>query len=126
MMKRVEPSISKFRLGTVIASGVLALGSCSASATDQRAEGEAEAHIAPHERSEPTSLFVTADGQFELDGENVPRDDLQARLAAIAVMHPQPQLQFSNDAGARYGDVAFAMTAAQRVGLKRLGIIGGT
>jgi biopolymer transport protein ExbD len=121
-MKRVGSRIYGFALGAAIAGGALALGGCGA----QRAKVEAEPPAARQEKPELIKLTVTVDGQFAIDGERVSRDDLQAKLAAIASMHPQPEVHLDSEAGAKYGDFAFAMAAAQRVGLKHFGVIGGT
>ncbi len=62
-----------------------------------------------------------------VDGMAISREDLDVRFAAIAAMEPQPQVMISPDAGARFEDIAFVMTVAQRTGVvRKFGVIGGT
>lgn len=61
-----------------------------------------------------------------IDGEVVSQSDLSSRLAAIASMQPQPQVEIRGDASLKFGEVAFVIAAVQRAGLRRVGIIGGT
>ena len=110
-----------FRPG-VVAAVMLALGHGAVSAQDTG--GPAASRL----KASPLTITVTvkADGVFLMDGMMVSRDGLQAQLAVIAAMQPQPEVHISSDPGAGYGDVAFAMAATQRAGIRRLGVIGGT
>jgi biopolymer transport protein ExbD len=79
--------------------------------------------------AEPTPIMVQVnpDGGILVDGTAISREDLEVRFAAIAAMEPQPQVMISPDAGARFEDIAFVMTAAQRTGVvRKFGVIGGT
>jgi|JI10StandDraft_1071094.scaffolds.fasta_scaffold914951_2 biopolymer transport protein ExbD len=79
--------------------------------------------------AEPTPIMVQVnpDGGILFDGTAISREDLEVRFGAIASMEPQPQVMLAPDAGARFEDVAFVMTAAQRTGVvRKFGVIGGT
>lgn len=74
----------------------------------------------------PITLRALADGTIALDGVTVSREDLPRRFAEIAAMDPQPEVRIEPEAGAPYDAVAHAMAAAQRAGVMRMGVIGGT
>lgn len=110
-----------FRSG-LVAAGLLALGHTPVFAQD--VDAPAASRLKPANLT--VNVTVKADGSILIDGMVVSRDGLQAQLAAIASVQPQPEVHISSDVVARYGDVAFVMAAVQRAGIRRLGVIGGT
>lgn len=81
---------------------------------------------APAVTPKPVNITVKEGGVLLIDGEVVSQSDLSSRLAAIASMQPQPQVEIRGDASLKFGEVAFVIAAVQRAGLRRVGIIGGT
>jgi biopolymer transport protein ExbD len=59
-------------------------------------------------------------------GEDVTRNELDRRLKIEAARGVQPEIHIEPDRDAQYGVVAHVMAAAQRNGLKKMGVIGGT
>lgn len=74
----------------------------------------------------PPVIVTITDAAITLDGEVVARDDLAERFEAIAKRDPQPEVHFRTERGASYQIVAPVMASAQRAGIKRTGVIGGT
>ncbi len=72
------------------------------------------------------TVKVFGDGSIFVDDVMIERAALAARFAAIAAMNPQPQVAIAPNRDAKYADIAFVMAAAQREGLAKLGVIGGT
>jgi biopolymer transport protein ExbD len=73
----------------------------------------------------PVAISVDFDGRILWNGIEVSRSDLDGLLAAEAKKQEQPEIHIMPNRIARYGDVAHVMAAAQRNGLKRMGVVGG-
>ena len=58
--------------------------------------------------------------------EEVSRAVLEERFKVEAQRDVQPEIHIEPDRDAQYGVVAHVMAAAQRNGLKKMGVIGGT
>jgi biopolymer transport protein ExbD len=82
---------------------------------------------APPPRQPPVvvQLEVDAAGRFVWNGEPLPdRAALEARLAEAARQPEQPEIHLRPHRQAKYDAVAAALTAAQRHGLARIGLVG--
>lgn len=71
-------------------------------------------------------LVVRADGAYFWNGERVSLENLEQRFKLAAAQTPQPTVAVSAERGADYETVAAAMNLAQKSGLTKLGVIGGT
>lgn len=74
---------------------------------------------------EPVRIRVDFDGSIMWNGEVVSRAGLDQRLSVEAKRAMQPELHIEPHRLAKYGVVAHVMAAAQRLGMTRMGIIGG-
>jgi biopolymer transport protein ExbD len=73
-------------------------------------------------------IVVDFDGTISWDGTTVPNEaDLVTRLTALGKQPEvdQPEVHLSPNKLATYGVVAGVMSDAQRLGVKKLGVIGG-
>ncbi len=104
-----------------LAAAVIAM--MSTACVQARVERAAEAVEA---QPAPILVHINGDGSILIDGEPVRRDDVEARFAAIAARSPAPEVHITGDGKAAYGDMAHVMAAAQRAGVAKLGVIGGT
>ena len=68
-------------------------------------------------------LAVDAQGQFFLGKQAIAADALEAALQQEAAKEPQAQLYIRGDRKVPYEQVAFAMTAAQRAGMAKIGFV---
>ena len=77
------------------------------------------------EQPKPQNILfgVTADGSYFWNEQKIDDGELPGRLAAEAVKEPQPELHIRGDKAVRYEQVARAMAAAQRAGLRKIGFI---
>ena len=82
--------------------------------------------VAPVEALAPVSVRILGDGTIMIKDAPVSRDELDAQLAKLAAMDPQPEVHVEPELGAPYGNIDHVMAALQRAGLKRMGVIGGT
>jgi biopolymer transport protein ExbD len=73
--------------------------------------------------SENLQLAVNAQGQFFLGKQSVTADELEHVLREQASKDPQAQLYIRGDKKVPYEYVAYAMTAAQRAGLVKIGFV---
>jgi biopolymer transport protein ExbD len=69
------------------------------------------------------AIAIDADGVLFWDEERVEEGQLAARMAAAALLSPQPELQLRADKNTRYEVVAQVMAAAQSHGLTKLGFV---
>ena len=70
-------------------------------------------------------IDVTPGGTFVWNGEVLPgREELEARMQAASAQPDQPEIHLRPDRLAKYDTVAIALAAAQRLGLKKIGLIG--
>jgi biopolymer transport protein ExbD len=74
---------------------------------------------------EVVQLDVTPAGAFLWNGEPVTtREALEARLAAAGAQAEQPEIHLRPNRAAKYDAVAAALSAAQRHGLVKIGLVG--
>jgi biopolymer transport protein ExbD len=76
-----------------------------------------------HALTDAVQLTVDAQGHYFLADKNVPADLLEDSLRTAAEKAPQLQLYIRGDKKVAYEQVAWAMTAAQRAGLSRIGFV---
>ena len=71
------------------------------------------------------TIDIDFDGTLYWNGEQLTgRPDLEARMQAAAAMADQPEIHLKPNKLVKYRNVAMVMAEAQRLGLKKLGIIG--
>jgi biopolymer transport protein ExbD len=80
----------------------------------------------PDDAPEPVRLFVDFDGSIFWNGTPVDDPQLQRDLAIESQRDMQPEIHIEPHRLAKYGVVAHVMASAQRLGLTKLGVIGGT
>ena len=74
---------------------------------------------------EVVTIEVDFDGTLIWNGRVVPdRQELEARLRAAAEMPEQPEVHLRPNKLVKYESVAMVMASAQRLGLKKIGLIG--
>jgi biopolymer transport protein ExbD len=74
---------------------------------------------------EVVTIEVDFDGTVIWNGRVVPdRQELEARLRAAAEMREQPEVHLRPNKLVKYESVAMVMASAQRLGLKKIGLIG--
>ena len=71
------------------------------------------------------TVDVAFDGTLQWNGTVVDRATLDADLIRAAAQIPQPEIHVSADRLARYDGVAKVMADAQRLGIARIGVVGG-
>jgi biopolymer transport protein ExbD len=72
------------------------------------------------------NIDVDFDGTVLWNGGTVPnRDTLEAKLAAAAALPDQPEVHLRPNKLVEYKDVAAVMASAQRLGITKLGLVGG-
>jgi biopolymer transport protein ExbD len=80
----------------------------------------------PEDMPDPVRLFVDFDGSIFWNGTPVDDPTLQRDLAIESQRALQPEIHIEPHRLAKYGVVAHVMASAQRNGLTKLGVIGGT
>jgi biopolymer transport protein ExbD len=74
---------------------------------------------------EVVTIEVDFDGTLIWNGRVVPdRQELEERLRAAAEMPDQPEVHLRPNKLVKYESVAMVMASAQRLGLKKIGLIG--
>ncbi len=74
---------------------------------------------------EVVTIEVDFDGTVIWNGRVVPdRQELEARLRAAAEMPVQPEVHLRPNKLVKYESVAMVMASAQRLGMKKIGLIG--
>jgi biopolymer transport protein ExbD len=74
---------------------------------------------------EVVTIEVDFDGTVIWNGRVVPdRQELEARLRAAAEMPEQPEVHLRPNKLVKYESVAMVMASAQRLGMKKIGLIG--
>ena len=74
---------------------------------------------------EVVTIEVDFDGTLIWNGRVLPdRQELEARLRAAAEMPVQPELHLRPNKLVKYESVAMVMASAQRLGMKKIGLIG--
>ncbi len=82
---------------------------------------------APSAPKEPVvvRIDINAQSQWRWNGQTIDnREDLQVQLTQAAAMQPQPELHIRSHGQARYEATVTVLTAAQRAGLTKVGIVG--
>ncbi|MEY4447421.1 MAG: Biopolymer transport protein ExbD [Pseudomonadota bacterium] len=70
-------------------------------------------------------IEVDANNQIAWNGKALAsREELQSKLQEASQREPQPELHVRSDAKAKYETTMAVMANAQRLGLKKLGIVG--
>ncbi len=80
----------------------------------------------PPDLPDPIRIFVDFDGSIFWQGAPVDNALLQQNLAIESQRGMQPEIHIEPHRLAKYGVVAHVMASAQRIGLKKMGVIGGT
>src|SRR5690606_41842051 len=80
----------------------------------------------PEDMPDPVRLFVDFDGSIFWNGTPIDDAVLQRDLAIESQRGMQPEIHIEPHRLAKYGVVAHVMASAQRLGLTKLGVIGGT
>jgi biopolymer transport protein ExbD len=80
----------------------------------------------PDNLPEPIRIIINYNGVINWGSEEVSRAVLEERFKVEAQRDVQPEIHIEPDRDAQYGVVAHVMAAAQRNGLKKMGVIGGT
>ena len=80
----------------------------------------------PEDLPDPVRIMVDFDGSILWNGEIVSRAELDQRLIAEAAKANPPEIHVEPHRLAKYGVVAHVMAAAQRNGLIKMGVLGGT
>jgi biopolymer transport protein ExbD len=68
-------------------------------------------------------LSIDAQGQTFWNADRVDEAELAARLGAVAMQRPQPELRLRADGAVPYRQVAQVMAAASTAGVERLGFV---
>ena len=76
------------------------------------------------DQPDPITVSIDYSGGISWNGASITRADLDARFAAEARKAQQAELHIHPDRDVAYGVVAHVMAAAQREGLKRMGVVG--
>ena len=81
----------------------------------------------PKKKTEPVviKIEVDANNQISWNGKALAsREELQSKLQEASQREPQPELHVRSHAKAKYETTMTVMANAQRLGLKKLGIVG--
>ena len=77
------------------------------------------------DQPDPITVAIDYGGGISWNGAPITRADLDHRLAAEGRKAQQPEFRIQPDDDAAYGVVAHVMAAAQREGIKRMGVLRG-
>lgn len=80
----------------------------------------------PPDLPDPIRIMVDFDGSILWNGQVVGRNQLDRNLKEEAARAVQPEIHIEPHRLAKYGVVAHVMASAQRNGLTKMGVIGGT
>ena len=80
----------------------------------------------PPDLPDPVRIMVDFDGSILWNGVVVGRNQLDRNLKEEAARAFQPEIHIEPHRLAKYGVVAHVMASAQRNGLTKMGVIGGT
>jgi biopolymer transport protein ExbD len=71
------------------------------------------------------TLTIDFDGSMLWNGESVPdRAALESRLREAAREDPQPEIHIAPNALVKYASVAMVLAESQRLGIRRIGLVG--
>ena len=83
-----------------------------------------ETNVARHTQPETIELAVTRDGDVYWNTTRVPDTaSLVARLKAVSVRVPQPELHIRGDVKARYESIGRVLVASQRAGIAKVSFV---
>jgi biopolymer transport protein ExbD len=88
---------------------------------------ELPAGASPPQASLPlvVHIDITADNQVLWEGQALPdRQALLDHLKAAAVLPEQPEIHVQAQGSTKYDTVAAVLTASQRLGLQKIGVVG--
>ena len=71
----------------------------------------------------PVTLAVTADGKVYWNDEAVTADLLEARLAVVAQMQPQPQVDIRSDGFTKYAVIHEVVQDVRQAGIRKVGFV---
>jgi len=80
----------------------------------------------PEALPDPIRIAIDFDGRIKWNGVEVSRENLRQHFAEESRRAIQPEIHIEPHRLANYGVVAHVMAAAQREGLKKMGVVGGT
>ena len=80
----------------------------------------------PENPIEPIRIIVDFDGTVYWNGTPVTRSEMEQDMAIEAAKPVQAEIHIEPHKLAKYAVVAGVMASAQRLGLEKLGVIGGT
>lgn len=80
----------------------------------------------PENPIEPVRIIVDFDGTIYWNGSPVTRAQMEQQMMVEAAKPQQPEIHIEPHKLAKYAVVAGVMASAQRLGLEKLGVIGGT
>ena len=80
----------------------------------------------PEDNPDPIRLFVDFDGSIFWNGSVIDDAALERDLKIEAQREKQAEIHIEPHRLAKYGRVAHVMASAQREGMTKLGVIGGT
>jgi biopolymer transport protein ExbD len=80
----------------------------------------------PEDAPDPVRVMISFNGTISWMGQDVTRAQLEQNFRTEAGRSVQPEIHIEPDREAQYGVVAHVMAAAQRNGLTKMGVIGGT
>jgi biopolymer transport protein ExbD len=70
-------------------------------------------------------VFIDFDGTVSWDGVALSNQKaVEAKLAEVAAESDQPEVHIKPNKLVEYGSVAYVMAAAQRLGVKKMGMVG--
>jgi biopolymer transport protein ExbD len=75
------------------------------------------------EKPQTVTISIDDHGDLFWNGEPLPRDTLQTRLAEAAAKTPQPELHLRADRDTRYQVLAEVMSMARVAGVTRIGFV---
>ena len=79
----------------------------------------------PVQPRSPIRIDIDFDGTIGWDGTAVTRDELQSKLRAVAAERDQQEVHLRPNKLVTYKNVAFVMASAQRLGVVKIGLVGG-
>ncbi len=87
---------------------------------------ETAAEALPSEQEEPLTITLTAEGEIVLQTTPTPREELVARLRAVAAERDGDKIFLRADGGIPYADVVQIMGALNAAGFRNIGLVTET
>ena len=78
----------------------------------------------PQTEPKVVEIFIDFDGQLSWNAEPIDRATLEQRMQVATTEADQPEVHIKPHKLVDYGHVAHVMATAQRLGLKKLGMVG--